>query len=175
MKRTLFCTMLLIALGALSCSTVSIRVDYDGDADFAQYKSFSWVNQQHRRPEKMAAEHSFFEKRLKDAVEAELLGGGCKKARFGKPDFLIAYYIGARDKVDVTRHGYRYGPHGRWVGHRVEVHRYKEGTLILDFVDPESKQLVWRGTAVGALRDMTAGADVVRGVVSKILAGFPPS
>jgi hypothetical protein len=174
MKRTLFCLLVLIALGDWSCSSVSISVDYDRDTDFARYNTFRWVPQQQRVPEKMVAEHSFFEKRLKDAVEAELRDAGYKRARMGEPDFLIAYHIGARDKVDVTRYGYRYGPHGRWVGHRVEVRRYKQGTLILDFVDAGSKQLIWRGTALGALRDITAGADEIRGVVSKVLAGFPP-
>jgi hypothetical protein len=166
---------LLIALGLWGCSTVSITVDYDSATDFSRYKTFRWVNQQHRRPPKMAAEHSFLEKRLKDAVEAELRVAGYRRPRMGEPDFLIAYHIGAKDKVDVTRHGYRYGPRGRWVGHRVEVRRYKEGTLILDFVDSDTRELFWRGTAVGALRDMTAGAEEVRGVVAKILAGFPPS
>jgi hypothetical protein len=46
--------------------------------------------------------------------------------------------------------------------------------LILDVIDPRSRQLVWRGTAVGALRDMTAGEAEIRGVVAKVLAKFPP-
>ena len=175
MKRTLFCLLLLTAIGAWSCSSVSIHVDYDRDTDFAQYKTYRWVLQQQRAPEQMSVEHSFLEKRIKDAVEAELRSTGYQRARMGEPDFLIAYHLGTRDKIDVTRYGYRYGPHGRWVGRRVEVCRYKEGTLILDFVDPGTRQLFWRGAARGALRDIAAGADEVRGVVSKILAGFPPS
>ena len=64
---------------------------------------------------------------------------------------MIAIHAGARDKVNVTDYGYVYGPRGRW-GHRyLEVHKYKEGTLILDFVDPQLRQLIWRGWAVGAL------------------------
>jgi hypothetical protein len=175
MRRTLFCVSVLVALAGWSCSSVSVSVDFDRDTDFSQYKTFSWLGQQHKPPPRKAAEHSFFEKRLMDAVEAELLDAGYKRSRMGKPDFLIAYHIGARDKVDVTKYGYRYGPHGRWVGRQVEVVRYKQGTLILDFVDAASKDLVWRGTAVGAIRDMTAGEAEIRGVVAKVLAGFPPA
>jgi hypothetical protein len=156
------------------CSSISVTVDYDRDVDFTRYETFDWVKQEHQAPLGHSAEHSLFEKRLRSAVEAELLERGYRKATLDRPDFLIAYYIGAQDRVDVTRHGYRYGPGGRWVGHRVEVYRYKEGTLILDFVDPELKQLVWRGTAVGALRDLAAGQSEVYGAVSKILAQFPP-
>ena len=175
MKRTLFCLLVLTALGCWSCSSVSINVDYDHDTDFSQYQTYRWMPQEQRAPEQMSVEHSFLEKRIKDAVEAELRAAGYKRARMEEPDFLVAYHIGARDKVDVTRYGYRYGPHGRWGGPRVEVRRYKEGTLILDLVDPGTRELFWRGTARGALRDITTGADEVRGVVSRILTGFPPS
>lgn len=175
MRQTLLCAWLLIALGLMSCSSVSVRFDYDRETDFTRYETFRWLDQKHKPPPKMVAEHSFFEKRLKDAVEAELRAAGYRRPKMGEPDFLVAYHIGAKEKVDVTRHGYRYGPHGRWVGRRVEVRRYKQGTLILDVIDPRSRQLVWRGTAVGALRDMTAGEAEIRGVVSKVLAEFPPA
>ena len=53
------------------------------------------------------------------------------------------------------RHGYGHGAHyGRGYGGGVPyVRSYKEGTLILDFVDPETMQLIWRGWAVGAFDD----------------------
>jgi len=175
MKRTLFCLLVSTALLGWSCSSVSVNVDYDRDTDFTQYKTYRWMPQQQRPPEQMSVEHSFLEKRIKDAVEAELRSAGYERARFEEPDFLIAYHLGTRDKVDVSRYGYRYGPKGRWVGSKVEVRRYREGTLILDFIDPGTRDLFWRGTARGALRDITAGADEVRGIVARILGGFPPS
>ena len=64
MKQALFCLLLLTALGGWSCSAVSISVDYDHDTDFTQYKTFRWLPQDQRAPDKMAAERSFFEKRL---------------------------------------------------------------------------------------------------------------
>ncbi|NIR68637.1 DUF4136 domain-containing protein, partial [candidate division KSB1 bacterium] len=54
-----------------------------------------------------------------------------------------------KQKVDVSRVDYGYW-RGRPRG-RVYRHRYKEGTLILDIVDPQLKQLVWRGWAVGVV------------------------
>jgi hypothetical protein len=168
----------LLLVGAviviLGCSTISVTVDYDSDIDFTQYKTFDWIEYKEKAPLARAREHSLFEKRLKAAVEGDLYEMGYEIITVGKPDFLIAYHIGAKDKVDVDRYGYRYGPRGRWIGHSVEVHRYKERTLILDFVDPKLKQLVWRGTAVGTLRDMAAGEDAVYDAVSRILAQFPP-
>ena len=107
-------------------------------------------------------------------VDAELMERGYRKVNAGKPDFLIAWHIGAQDKVNVERYGYRYGPRGRWYGTNVQVHHYKEGTLILDFVDPEEKQLVWRSTAVGSMRYFTKGEREVQSSVHEMLKKFPP-
>ena len=35
------------------------------------------------------------------------------------------------------------------------TYEYKEGTLILDLIEPAKKQLVWRATIVGTLQDST--------------------
>jgi len=77
-------------------------------------------------------------------------------------------------EVNVERYGYRYGPRGRWYGNNVQVHHYREGTLIIDFVDPDDKVLVWRGTAVGSMQYFTGGEDEVQSSVAKMLEKFPP-
>jgi hypothetical protein len=165
---------LLILIGILGCASMSVTTDYDQDVDFAEYKTFDWIKQKSEVPPRRAFDASLFDKRLRSAVEAELAAKGYERVTTGKPDLLIAYHIGARNQVDVTTHGYRYGPRGRWVGRHVEVHRYKEGTLILDLVDAGMKQLVWRGTAVGAVynpNDMEAG---ILEAVTDLFEEFPP-
>ena len=78
------------------------------------------------------------------------------------------------NKVNVERYGYRYGPRGRWYGTNVQVHHYKEGTLIIDFVDPDEKLLVWRSTAVGSMKYFTKGEHEIRSSVERMLEKFPP-
>ena len=70
------------------------------------------------------------------------------------PDFLIALHGGKQTKLDITDWGYSYGRHGRFRGGPIisgDVYEYEEGTLILDFVDAQSKELIWRGKAQGEI------------------------
>lgn len=170
-------TILLSALaliGISGCASISVTTDYDQEVDFARYKTFDWIKQKPKIPPRRRIDATLLDKRIKDAVEAELSFKGYKRVGKGEPDFLVAYHIGAQNKVDVSTYGYRYGPRGRWVGRQVEVHRYKEGTLILDFVDPATKQLVWRGTAVGAVHTPGDLERKLLEAVGKLLEEFPP-
>jgi hypothetical protein len=165
--------ILLIGLGTY-CSTMRVNVDYDQDADFSQYKTYRWVSHKPRVKPPRLIDHTLLEKRIKNAADAELGAKGFVKAMGDEPDFLVAFHIGAQNKVDVTHYGYRYGPRGRWWGRHTEVHRYKEGTLILDIVDASSKQLIWRGSARDAVHRPQDLDEKLIEAVQKILEEFPP-
>ena len=76
-----------------------------------------------------------------------------------------------------TRHSYgRRGWYGAGSSHTT-VRQYEQGTLLLDLIDPESKQLIWRGTGQTRLRDLKTPEERearVREVVDRILERFPP-
>jgi hypothetical protein len=173
--RTVISALILLGLCSLvACSTMRIATDYDQDADFSQYKTYQWIPHKPSVGPKRLLDHALAEKRIKSSVESTLAAKSITRAVGGKPDFLIAFHIGAQNKVDVTTYGYRYGPRGRWWGRHVDVQRYKEGTLILDFVDGQSKQLFWRGTAVDAVYRPKDLGDKLNEAVGKILEKFPP-
>ena len=174
MTRAALVVVGIAMIAMLGCSPIQVTRDFDSETDFSQYGTYRWVKQDQNVPPARRAEHSLFEKRVKSAVDAELAARGYRKTDTGKPDFLVAWYIGAEDKVNVERYGYRYGPRGRWYGTNVHVHHYKEGTLIIDFVDPDEKLLVWRGTAVGSMRYFTKGEREVQSSVHEMLKEFPP-
>ena len=60
------------------------------------------------------------------------------------PDFTIAFYATARPRFYVTDWNYGYSWSG-WPRDYTEVSEYEQGTVILDVVDPVSKELLWRG------------------------------
>jgi hypothetical protein len=151
-----------------------VNVDYDQDVDFARYKTYRWIPLRPQVKPHRLIDHTLLEKRIKKAVDAELAGKGYELAAGEKSDVLVAFHIGAENKVDVNTYGYRYGPRGRRWGRHVEVHRYKEGTLILDIVDPKMEQLVWRGCAVDAVHRPQDLDDKLFEAVEKIMAKFPP-
>ena len=164
---------IIIILGTLlsGCSSIVVKTDYDRTVDFSRYHTYRWIDQKPRPPRKAIRNKKLTEQRIKRAVEQNLLAKGLQKQDFGKPDFLIAYHIAVQNKVDIDRYGY-----GTWRHRRVvtEVHHYKEGTLVVDFVDPKTNQLFWRGWASGILAGQkTTEAQIIK-AVTKMLEKYPP-
>jgi hypothetical protein len=174
MRIWIIIILLVILLGMVGCSSMAIRTDYDQDIDFAKYKTFDWLPKRGPKAPGRQFLNPFMAERIKGAVEDELAAKGYVQDTEARPHFAIAIHAGAKDRVNVTDYGYHYGPRGRWRHRHVEVHRYKEGTLILDFVDPELKQLIWRGWAVGALESPDQVEEQITETVQKILEQFPP-
>ena len=110
-------------------------------------------------------------------MDAELQSKGLVRSS-ENPDILIAEHLASKDKLQVENWGYGYGPYGSyWGGNRVSVYQYEEGSLILDFVDPQSKRLIWRGSAkaeVDSVDTPEKSEKLVNEAVNKILANFPP-
>jgi hypothetical protein len=73
--------------------------------------------------------------------------------------------------------GYRYGRYGYWGGYneQVVVSNYTEGTLVLDFVDRASNQMIWTGAAIGRVTEKVRDnlATAVNNVVADIFAKYP--
>lgn len=57
----------------------------------------------------------------------------------------------------------------------VDVHEYKEGSLVIDLVDAERKALIWQGVGTSTLKKKSNGREErINEAVSKILAAYPP-
>ena len=122
-------------------------------------------------------------RRVQTAVIRELAAKGLKHET-GNPDMLIAIHTEAKDKFNVTDWGYRYAPYdyywrgyGYWYGGGIDAYEYEEGTLILDMVRTDEKEMIWRGAASKALPyNLTPDKidRIVNETVSKILENFPP-
>lgn len=161
-------------LAVVGCSTISANYDYDPNADFTSLRTFNWFP----FPEN-AREHELILKRVKTEVNAQLGSRGLNKS--DNPDFLIAVHGGKQAKVDIVDWGYSYGRYrgyGPRMGtQRIDVYEYEEGSLILDFVDTGTKELVWRGSATGVLLPNPSPAERgkrIREAVTKILENYPP-
>ena len=112
-------------------------------------------------------------KRLKKSVIATLNGKGFTKTQ-SAPDLLVAYHINVKKKTKVNVYGHGYG---YWGPRPVDVHQFKEGTLILDLVDPKTKQLVWRGWGRGVFEptgDPQVSQARIDEAVSQVLKHYPP-
>jgi len=168
------------AVFLLGCSNVSVTTDYDHDYNFKQLKSFEWLGMAKNSTSANASaamlQNGLMDKRVRAAVKSQLEAKGLRENP-DSADFFIMYHAGTEKKVNVTDYGYGYGYGGRWGGGGVDVQQYTQGTLILDFVDPKTKSLLWRSVATGALAstpDPSTADQKVTDVVNQMLSDYPP-
>lgn len=173
--------VLAASVAAAACgSGISTRSDYDPGAVEAirNYQTYAWLPEpsQDRGRQLVAG-------RITAAVDAELAAKGYRKVA-RDPDFEVGWHVATDDRVDVQTfndyygYGYRgWGYGGPVYGQQTTVRNYTQGTLLLDVVDGDSDQLVWRGTAEGEV-DVNASPEErsarINEAVGEILGDFPP-
>jgi hypothetical protein len=88
------------------------------------------------------------------------------------PDFLVAFYAGTGQIVDTK--AYPYGYTGLSNTGKVDVRVYPAGTVIVDVVDGNTKQLIWRGLGVTTIpNDPAMYSRQLASTVNAIVAQFP--
>lgn len=81
MKALCVILNLLWAAGLMSCSSITIKSDFDPEANFAQYKTFDFMPH-HTKP----GGNPFNDKRIEAALEKQLVAKGYQKQESGGPD-----------------------------------------------------------------------------------------
>lgn len=176
-KNILF---LFISIILTSCTSVKVVTDYDSKVDFKKYKTFAFFKPGIDK----AAISDLDKKRVLRAIESELLTQGFTKSQ--NPDMLVSIFTKSRQKVDVNQNnnfGYGYGYGWGWNPYvygnlnNVSVSQYTEGTLFIDFIDKEKKELVWQGIGTGALviKNREKKEARIKEFVKEIISRFPPS
>ena len=176
-----FIKLLLLTLVILfsSCSAVKVAVDYDSKVDFKKYKTFAF----YKTGIDKAKISDLDKKRILRAIESELSLLGLVKSE--SPDMLVSIFTKSREKVDVNQNnnfGYGFGwgwNPWMWNGmnnNSMNISQYTEGTLFIDFIDKQKKELVWQGVGTGALKiqNLEKKEARVKEFVKEIVSKFPP-
>ncbi|MFK8061133.1 MAG: DUF4136 domain-containing protein [Polaribacter sp.] len=176
MKKNILLLLCVILL--FSCKSVKVVTDYDTKADFKKYKTFAFY-----KPEIDKAKISDLDKkRILRAIESELLAKGFSKS--DDPDMLVGIFTKSREKVNVNQNnnlgwgfGWGWNP-WMWGGmnNNINVRQYTEGTLFVDFIDKQKKELVWQGVGTGALKleNREKKEARIKEFVKEIISRFPP-
>ena len=166
--------LLLLTVGFTSCNTVKVASDYDQKVDFNQYKSFAFF-----KPGIDKADISDLDKkRILRAIEAEMIAKGFTKS--DEPDLLVSIFTKTKENINIyqDRFGYGYGwgwyP-WYWGAGSNTVSTTSEGTLYIDLIDSEGKELVWQGMGTAALaKEVNKKQERINEIVKKILERYPP-
>ena len=105
------------------------------------------------------------------------------------PDVLVSMFTKSREKIDVYNNNYYGwypyyygggyyggGPYGYGFGYN-NVYTSTEGTLFIDLIDANKKELVWQGMGTGVLsssKDIDKKEARIKEFVSMIMTAYPP-
>ena len=196
-RRTTGSLGVVAVLAFAGCATVQVERDYDPDVSFEGLQTYTLIEQAGRSTGHPAVSSPLVDRRIRFAIELELDAMGFRRVTSGDADFKVAAHVVAEERIDVTTldrygynnygyrtYGYRRFGHPRYYGYGVSgiitrdyVREYVEGTLILDIIDGDKNELIWRGWASKALAHEPRPEKVdeyVFEAVGKILEGFPP-
>jgi Domain of unknown function (DUF4136) len=163
--------MSIVVLTSLVVSAQEVRYNFMPGTDFSKYHTYKWVDiPSNVHPNQIVAQE------IREAVNNTLAAKGFTPATGDKADL----YVGYQCSVDQEREWNAWGMGGglRWGGMgSAESSTITNGMLAVDFYDPTSKQLVWRGTAAQTLNpsgNQQKDMERLNNAVAKLLKHFPP-
>jgi hypothetical protein len=125
-----------------------VKTDYDHNANFGQYKTYSWGNVKTHDP--------LLVDRIKAAVNAALTAKGWTQVDSGGDVSVVAMEI-TRNQQTLNTFYDGFGGGWRWRGFggfgdaTTTTETYQVGTLVVDLFDTSSKNLIWRGSSSDTL------------------------
>jgi hypothetical protein len=181
----------LAAAGLLlaGCSTPATTTTPGGVASvgkIAKRKTFSFVPDKAMEAAAAVSNAAYWHQKLQDDVAAELAAKGYRQVS-SNGEFYVALHAVVKRGESITvldnYSGYSLPPK---TNGQSSVYSFAEsaekagsntGTLIVDVIDPATKQIVWRGwkrTTLLLARTPGAREDLLKNVVRDILSTFPP-
>ncbi len=163
-------SLILLACGSMTAQ--DIKTNYMPGTDFSKYHTYKWVNINN-------AEQidPIVSQQIKDAVDTQLTGKGMTKTEADTADM----YVGLQTSIQQQQQWNAYGTGGGWrfgggmasaTSSTIQI-----GTLVLDFYDPATKQMIWRGVATKTLnpsKNAQTNLNRINQAVAKLLKPFPP-
>lgn len=166
--RQLRAFLFLCCLTAGCGSPARTSVDFNPNADFGRYRTYSW------RPG-TPAPSSLMDERIVSSVNRELQRKGLSRVASGG-DLKVTYHVSLERRLDVFSWDYLDGPYwtDTW-SMRTEVREIPEGRLIVDLIDSRRNQIVWRGVATDVLTSSETDMESRIGdVTSEMFEEYPP-
>jgi hypothetical protein len=177
----IFNYLLLIIFGILlfNCAP-TIKTDYhfDTNENFERFKTFNYLT----FPENSQM-NEYVLKRTKVYLSKHLESKGMRQSK-ENPDILIAIHTQVRSKIQISHLGYSYAPqtvywssYGYYGSYGWEAREFQTGTLVVDFVDAEDKEMVWRGVAEGSIPEIPQSVkidEIVNKAINEMMKNYPP-
>jgi Domain of unknown function (DUF4136) len=171
-QNTLFFSIATLFVLTAASFAQQVKTDYDHNANFGQYRTFSW--------EKVKTQDPLLVNRIKDAVNGALTAKGWTQVESGGDVCILAMEITQNQQTLNTFYdgfggGWRWRGLGGFGDATTTTETYQVGTLVLDLFDAKTKTLIWRGSSSDTLsNNADRNTKNLDKGVQKMFAHFPP-
>jgi Domain of unknown function (DUF4136) len=189
-----------IAICLTACDDSDVSVDRDQSISIPAGSTWAWANQP--VPNNSGAnaapmiENDIVRNRVQNAVATQLAAKGFRQVEDrNQADFLVDYHIGVHNQTttvsDITpssprpvpvirckdKHCWESWYWGYWGPPEVNYHtvHYREGSLMIDFVQRSSGRLAWRAISKNPVTQTSFSEENVSKGVATMLAQLGPS
>ncbi|MDA8847602.1 DUF4136 domain-containing protein [Flavobacteriaceae bacterium] len=167
--------LLAFVLFLTSCQSVRVAVDYDKSAQFKSFKTFGFLKEGIDRAEI----NDLDKRRILRSIETVLIEKGFTMSE--TPDLIVNFFTKERQQVNIYNNnrfnyfggmGYGWGP---FMGSQVNVLSSQQGTLFIDIIETNNKELIWQGVGKGSLTArVNKKEELIHSFVTSILENYPP-
>ncbi len=180
--KTLLTVLFVLTLSMTNAQKVT--GDYEKSTDFSIYKTYQFIGWQDDSDQVL---NDFDKKRLRDAFIEEMRARQFELVESGA-DMAISLFVVVDKKTSTTAytnyyggagygHGRRYGGRGWSSGYATTSYSerdYLQGTLVLDMLDTQSKDLLWQGVATGTVNSKPEKREKsIPKAIKKLMKKFP--
>lgn len=163
--------LLPVALLALA-GCVTVRSSTSPSADLGRYRTFAWYASPAPKTQQTSFERSPAGELVRDRIARDLAARGIQLSP-DHPDFFVAYHTHLQQRLDVNDWGYPTVFWGSPPG-PVTLDEYTQGTLVVDFIDPRTGQVFWRGSATSVVNHPeNPNMQKLASAVDKVMSKYP--
>jgi len=173
--------MLLVAsVAVVGCSSgLRVVTDVNPEADFASYHTYQWVDEPPTAEIDRVVFNDIVVARIRWAIDSVLESKGYAEVA-DEPDLLVTWHGGVDARTRYVggygRYGVPYGAPRSPAPMRVDT--WDQGTVLIEIVDAEHGETVWRGLGQTALyeeHDAEKRQAITGTAVSRIMGDLPPA
>ena len=169
-------TMILLLTAWLAGCASTVAIDYKPEAAFSSYGSFAFAASPDEQVRSLDGE------RIEQAVNQELTARGFKSVPADNADLLVRYRVEETVEIESSGFGYGFGfgrDHlGLGIATTPDVHAIKEGKLVVELVQRDMSQVVWRGAGQRNLSEQMKPEQrtaLIKRLVRDMFERWPPA
>jgi hypothetical protein len=162
-------------------ANAKVRVDFDPEIDFSKYQTFAYIGGVEKLV-MLQLNPELINNRVYRAVTRELTAKGLREVKPDEnPDLVVRYWANSSSQINVSAMT-NFGPYGAYIGsywgflyETVTATSQREGSLLLDLIDPRRKDLVWRMYVIRKITNVDKAWKQADQDFTKGFESYPPS